>query len=168
MVSRTLLAALLSLLVPTALAAGSETEPLLKRQDIVEQLSPAPRTRGLVLVETAAPASLSFSNVQFEFDSARLTPEARQQVGEIAAALNDERLGSYRFEIAGHADATGSRDYNMTLSAARARAVVEELVLFGVAADRLQSRGWGFDRPLPDIDPYDARQRRVEVVNLDS
>jgi outer membrane protein OmpA-like peptidoglycan-associated protein len=139
-------------------------EEFLTREMIVEQLTPDVRTRGLVLVE-AAP-TVAFGNINFEFDSAVLTHDARVQVEEIAAALQDASLQTYRFEVAGHADARGSDAYNLALSRARAEAVVRELERLGVDGERLHSSGWGKRRPLAGMAPEDRRQRRVEVVNL--
>src|SRR5688572_28512620 len=46
--------------------------------------------------------------VNFELDSAELTPEARAQLAEFARALRDNRLKSHHFVIEGHTDARGS------------------------------------------------------------
>jgi outer membrane protein OmpA-like peptidoglycan-associated protein len=160
------LAALLLTGAVPAPVAVAEAAASMKRQQIIDQLTPAPRTRGLVLVEEEVQASVSFDNIRFELNSSTLTGNALDQVREIAAALQDQRLSSYRFEIAGHTDGRGSAAHNLALSAARAEAVLKALVVLGVAEHRLRSRGWGQSRYLPGVDPGDGRQRRVEIVNL--
>lgn len=70
-----------------------------------------------------------------------------------------------RVRVEGHTDARGSRTRNLALSQARAAAVVRYLVQRGVAADRLESQGFGPDRPVvPNATTPEehARNRRVE------
>ncbi|MDQ3036987.1 MAG: OmpA family protein [Myxococcota bacterium] len=70
-----------------------------------------------------------------------------------------------RVIVEGHTDARGRRDRNIALSQRRAESVVRFLVAEGVAAERLEARGFGPDRPqVPDArTPAEhARNRRVE------
>jgi outer membrane protein OmpA-like peptidoglycan-associated protein len=66
--------------------------------------------------------------------------------------------------ITGHADDTGDDDYNMKLSAARARSVRAFVVGTGVDADRLGIQFFGKRRPRVSGTNYEARKqnRRVE------
>lgn len=68
--------------------------------------------------------------------------------------------------IAGHTDITGPRDYNMTLSEARAQSVADYLAREGVQEVRLYPFGEGPDRPIADNNTEQGRQanRRVELV----
>ncbi|MEJ7661336.1 MAG: OmpA family protein [Hymenobacter sp.] len=66
--------------------------------------------------------------------------------------------------IAGHTDRLGESDKNQVLSEERAAAVKAYLVRAGIAADRLETVGYGDARPL-HLSP-DARNRRVEVSQL--
>jgi outer membrane protein OmpA-like peptidoglycan-associated protein len=106
--------------------------------------------------------------VQFAVGSAVIDARSHGLLDEIAALLRDhpELL---LLEIQGHTDATGDAASNRTLSEDRAAAVRDYLVTGGVEAERLQSAGYGPDRPLVDgDDPASlARNRRVEILVLE-
>ena len=102
--------------------------------------------------------------VNFAFDSADLTTDARITLDELASALRGPRLEGKSFILAGHTDAVGTADYNQSLSERRAKAVRDYLVSPGqVSPDRLKAEGWGFSRPMNADDPKAAENRRVEV-----
>ena len=46
-----------------------------------------------------------------------------------------------------HTDRWGSEEYNIDLSARRARSVTDYLISVGIRPDRLQSQGYGKSRP---------------------
>jgi outer membrane protein OmpA-like peptidoglycan-associated protein len=102
--------------------------------------------------------------VNFAFNSADLTTDARITLDELAKALRGTRLASKRFILAGHTDAVGTSEYNQALSERRANSVRTYLIEQGqVSSDRLSTEGWGFSRPLNSQDPKAAENRRVEV-----
>jgi outer membrane protein OmpA-like peptidoglycan-associated protein len=119
-------------------------------------------------VEQADSGPLAIAmRVQFEFDSARLTPEARRTLDKVAAVLNDQLMQGVVVAIEGHADARGPDDYNLSLSRKRARSVWEYLVdEHGVDRRRLEFTGKGEDTPYDPSDPYAGVNRRVEFRNL--
>jgi outer membrane protein OmpA-like peptidoglycan-associated protein len=101
--------------------------------------------------------------MSFDRGSAELTAAARATLDRFAAGLL--RVGSFRpFTVEGHTDSSGGRALNATLSAMRARSVVDYLAEKGVDRSRLKARGLGFDRPLPGRSADDPANRRVEVV----
>jgi OmpA-OmpF porin, OOP family len=69
-----------------------------------------------------------------------------------------------KMRIEGHTDNKGKRDYNLNLSQSRADSVKSYLVKRGVAADRLEGRGFGPDKPIDtnDTEAGRALNRRVE------
>jgi outer membrane protein OmpA-like peptidoglycan-associated protein len=71
-----------------------------------------------------------------------------------------------RLSIEGHTDDTGDAAHNQELSSARARSVLGALVGLGVDPSRLQSKGYGQDKPLADnaTKAGRAENRRVELV----
>ena len=103
--------------------------------------------------------------IEFELNSAELTPQAMRQLDQVGAALIDAEMVDVPVTIEGHADATGAEDYNRRLSQARADTALAYLISRGgVAGERLQAIGYGSDRLLLEWSPTDARQRRVEIV----
>jgi outer membrane protein OmpA-like peptidoglycan-associated protein len=102
--------------------------------------------------------------VFFKLNSARIVPRAFPLLDNVASVIQAHpEIEQIRIE--GHTDRTGSLDFNMRLSKARAASVVEYLVSKGVSKDRLVAEGFGPTRPLvPDANTKAARaqNRRVE------
>jgi len=121
--------------------------------------------RGCVVQATQQ--TLRLEGVNFEFNSATLTAEAREILLGVAEALRGEP--NLRAEIAGHTDSSGSDQYNLQLSQRRAEAVRDFLVAQGIAASRLIARGYGESQPVADNSTESGRalNRRVEfrVIN---
>ncbi len=69
-------------------------------------------------------------------------------------------------EVQGHADDTGTAEFNQQLSAQRAQAVRGWLVKKGIDGKRLVSRGYGATRPIAtnQTDEGKAANRRVQFV----
>jgi outer membrane protein OmpA-like peptidoglycan-associated protein len=104
--------------------------------------------------------------VNFDFDSDRLTPAAKENLGQFAEALHDPQLKSQKFAIDGFTDASGTEVYNLNLSERRAEAVVNFLAQHGVDRENLIAKGFGPTKPrVPD--PYNAANRRVETHLVD-
>ena len=102
--------------------------------------------------------------VFFDFDSAQLTPEARQVV---AAAAADALQGrTTRIDVTGHTDRSGSAQYNQALSVRRGETVRRELVADGVADGLIVTRGVGESDPLVATADgvREPQNRRVEIV----
>ncbi|MBK8209095.1 MAG: OmpA family protein [Rhodospirillales bacterium] len=106
--------------------------------------------------------------ILFEYDSAALTPTAREQLDQLTEALASPSLSAAFFRIEGHTDAVGSDAYNRRLSEARAASVVEYLVEHGISSSRLQAVGLGENDLNDRAHPTAAENRRVKVVNLSS
>jgi outer membrane protein OmpA-like peptidoglycan-associated protein len=102
--------------------------------------------------------------VFFDWDRADLTDRARQIITEAAGAAR--RVSSTRIEVAGHADRSGTPQYNQRLSERRAQAVAAELVRQGVARNEIAITAFGESRPLvPTADGVrEPQNRRVEIV----
>ena len=105
-------------------------------------------------------------HVHFDFGIATLKADAGPVLEQIASLL--EADADLRVSIEGHTDDIGNAAANRTLSRQRAQAVVDALVVRGIAADRLRAAGFGADQPIADNATSEgrARNRRVELVRL--
>lgn len=102
--------------------------------------------------------------VYFDTDRATIQARSNSLLDNVASIMKAHpELGRVRVE--GHTDSRGNRAYNVGLSQRRAAAVVKALVERGVAASRLESAGFGPDRPVADNGTEEgrARNRRVEL-----
>ena len=129
----------------------------------MRQASAGPYKPTAALKPSAKPGDLL---INFQLGSASLTPQGRSNARAFAEALKSPALSSYRFALGGHTDASGSADRNTALSQARAEAVKNFLVAQGVAADRLDAKGYGSSQLADSAHPNAAANRRVEGLRL--
>ncbi|RVT98791.1 OmpA family protein [Rhodovarius crocodyli] len=135
----------------------------------VRPVPPPPPPGGMAV--TTAPADVPAISLQVNFatGSARLEPNAVEDLARLGMALNSPQLRAFRFRIEGHTDTAGDAFANQVLSERRAGAVRDFLVArAGVAAFRLQVVGLGESQlliPTPDEMP-ERRNRRVQILNL--
>ncbi len=101
--------------------------------------------------------------IYFAFDSAELNAAAKGALDRVATSLSDK---TFVVAIAnGHADHTGTEEYNMGLSQRRADSVANYLISKGVAASQIRTRAYGESRPAADNSTAlgRAKNRRVEI-----
>ncbi len=103
---------------------------------------------------------LATVKVLFASNSATVTAEGGESLERLAPCL-----GEGRYEVAGHADSSGTDAINDPLARARAEAVARVLAGRGVDATRLEAKGYGSAHPLVDNATLEgrARNRRVEI-----
>jgi len=119
-------------------------------------------TAGTELTTNAGPTAFAFL-VQFALDSTEVLPASRPYLDSIGEMLSLPEARDRNIVVVGHADASGPASYNQKLSERRAGAVKDYLIAwFGIPAERLIATGRGESSPLPGLDPYAARNRRVE------
>lgn len=113
-------------------------------------------------VEPAVGTRVRLDNVQFEFDKAELLPGYEKELEKLVDLMTD--FPYLRVEIEGHTDDQGSDEYNLKLSDARAKAVVDYLLKKKVEQERLSWKGYGESKPLApnDSEANRAINRRVE------
>lgn len=145
---------LLLVLALTACAKKTvtETEPVAEPEPMVAEPVAEPPA---VKVETAdekepvmpkpAPQPIELTTIYFEFDSDRLTEDARRVLAENAALLQKE--ADKRIVIEGHCDERGSDSYNLALGERRAQATRAYLATLGVASQRCSVVSYGEERP---------------------
>lgn len=105
--------------------------------------------------------------ILFASGSDRIRPESTPTLEEIAGMLTAHP--DLRLAIEGHTDSDGEDAFNLGLSERRAAAVMAWLVTErGVAADRLEAKGFGESKPAAPNDTAEGKQqnRRVELVRL--
>lgn len=104
------------------------------------------------------------SDILFDVDSYSLKPETRNQLTDFAKTLNKDEDTDVLIE--GHADATGSEDYNLKLSRQRADAVASFLGAQGVKTSRVDEKGYGESQPVADNSSESGRRknRRVDIA----
>jgi outer membrane protein OmpA-like peptidoglycan-associated protein len=123
--------------------------------------------RESIAVKSESPR-LSFDQITFEFDSARISREAFPVLLEIGTALKSEELRGLRFLIEGHTDATGGLQYNMRLSARRADAVKRYLITrHNLRVNRLLTAGKGSTDLHDTENPTSGTNRRVVLMAFD-
>lgn len=111
-----------------------------------------------------AGSAAGLAPVYFDFDSYLLTVEARDTLSRNAHWLTENQLA--RVIIEGHADERGSDEYNLALSENRALTAQRYLNAIGVQSDRMESVGYGEEKPALSghDDATFAKNRRVEFV----
>jgi outer membrane protein OmpA-like peptidoglycan-associated protein len=103
--------------------------------------------------------------VTFRINSAVLSPEAKQQLDELAAKTEGQK--AFMIEVSGHTDSTGSDAKNFRLSQQRAEAVVQYLAVNHKIPLRrfITPMGYGKTEAVADNSTAEGRSqnRRVEV-----
>jgi outer membrane protein OmpA-like peptidoglycan-associated protein/flagellar hook assembly protein FlgD len=107
---------------------------------------------------------IRISNIEFAFDKAEFTGKAFPILNRVTELLN--KYGKYNVLIEGHTDDIGEEEYNLRLSEARAKNVMDYLISKGIDEKRLMFRGMGETMPfLPNTDSENRRRnRRVEFL----
>lgn len=106
-------------------------------------------------------------NIQFDYDSSRITASSQQILNVLIIAMSSEELSQLKFRIEGHTDSTGTVEYNQRLSQQRADEVRRVLVAAHINGDRLSTEGKGASDPLNPNDPGAAENRRVRIVSVE-
>ena len=103
----------------------------------------------------------SFDRLEFETDSARLSPTASEQLGNIAEILR--AYPKVKVKIGGYTDNTADQAHNLELSQARASAAKDTIVAMGIDASRLSAEGYGDAHPIAGNSTAEGRQRNRRV-----
>lgn len=99
--------------------------------------------------------------VFFQIGKSNIDSKDKARIKLLAEAINAAQE-QCTYEVAGYADKkTGSAKYNQQLSEKRAQAVYDLLVEYGVAADKLEVKGYGGVEPM--FDNNDTLSRCVIV-----
>lgn len=105
--------------------------------------------------------------IYFEYNSAEISPASISTMIKLGRALSDKELKEGTFLVAGHTDAKGSDQYNLTLSQRRAKAVKHFLMEnFAIKHGKLVAVGYGEEELKDFHNPHSGENRRVQVTNL--
>jgi outer membrane protein OmpA-like peptidoglycan-associated protein len=107
---------------------------------------------------------MSLSDILFDFGKAHLRREAELNLAKMSAIL--QQYPEMSILIEGHTDNIGSEEYNLKLSEQRAQAVYDFLAEQGIAAERMETKGYGLSQPVETNATPEGRQanRRVDLV----
>ena len=127
------------------------------------------RNRLLYLYLSPAPAPVAKEvvtfNLLFGFDKSAITDEMIPVLEQVKMILDEEP--DTNFILSGHTDSTGPEAYNQGLSERRAASVKNWLVSNGVAASKLEAKGYGETQAKYDNSTKEGRKlnRRVEMMS---
>ena len=134
-------------------------------QQLGTVLSPDPKAEAEMEQALQKDCRAPTYGILFETASAELNPASRPALQQIGAIM--KRHADWRLTIEGHTDSIGGAASNLDLSNRRAAAVRAALTSqYGVAGDRLLTKGFGLTRPVETNGTIEgrARNRRVELV----
>lgn len=144
-------------------AIDQQRAEIAKNQQLIEEL----KRRNIEARETDRGVIVNLPNVNFQFDSAELTPEGRDRVTQIASIIKRD-APNRRIAVEGHAsrESAAQEAYNQRLSERRANTVADALERSGVNSGRVSARGLGTRAPAASNDTEEGRRRnrRVEVI----
>lgn len=138
------------------------------RQEAIEMAAKAAELQRqmaeLQATQTERGIVLTLGDVLFDLNKATLKPGSQQKIAKVASFMSE--YPDKNVVIEGHTDSTGEDNYNHTLSAQRAATVKLALVMGGIEATRVVSRGLGETVPVASNDNSLGRQqnRRVEII----
>jgi outer membrane protein OmpA-like peptidoglycan-associated protein len=144
-------------------SAGSRASIVGKEKIVVSADQPAPRPRKARKAKVVGKKIEITEKVMFDTAKATIKPESHELLNDVAEVIK-EHPGIKKVRIEGHTDSDGTDAYNKKLSDDRAASVRAFLVEAGVAEDRLESVGYGEEKPIADNDTEEGKykNRRVE------
>lgn len=109
-------------------------------------------------------SSIVLKNIFFETDKSDLKVESKAELDKLKEFLVQNQ--NISIEIAGHTDKEGGYDYNKKLSEDRAHAVYNYLIEEGIDKNRLQYKGYSYDKPIADNETEEGKalNRRTEFI----
>lgn len=123
-------------------------------------------TNNFSLTKLEVGTKIVLKNIYFDLGKATLKPESNTELDKVVKFMQEN--ADLKIEISGHTDNVGSEKSNTKLSEARAKSVVDYLILHNIPQERLVYKGYGFSQPIAPNTTADGRQmnRRVEFKIL--
>ena len=115
-------------------------------------------------LETTAIPETSVRDINFDFDSSIIRPDAREILKVNADFLLKNRISSIVIE--GHCDERGTAEYNMALGQRRAQETKKYLVNLGIKESTITTISYGEERPLDPGNTEEAwaKNRRAHFL----
>jgi outer membrane protein OmpA-like peptidoglycan-associated protein len=109
-------------------------------------------------------AAMVLKNIQFENNDFKLKETSKVELDKVVQILTENP--TLHIAINGYTDNVGSNESNLMLSTNRAKAVMDYFIEKGIAANRLQYKGFGSAKPIANNDTEEGRaiNRRTEMV----
>jgi outer membrane protein OmpA-like peptidoglycan-associated protein len=151
---------------PAATARKAEQERFLStvRNRVTRSLTASERDTIATIAEEKPRIDLE---INFDYNSAQLSAEARPTASALGDALSSPQLQDGIFILAGHTDAKGGIPFNQDLSERRADAIKRFLVEnHDIEPSRLVTVGYGKSKLKNAEDPFGGENRRVQIVNM--
>ena len=100
----------------------------------------------------------------FDINSSYLRETSKKNLTDLASVLT--KYGDTNILIEGHTDSTGEDQYNKWLSDRRSTSVKKFLTENGIKGNRMETAGYGEEKPIGDNQKAEGRQanRRVEIA----
>ncbi|GAB6269843.1 hypothetical protein DS62_08815 [Smithella sp. SC_K08D17] len=111
-----------------------------------------------------ATAKSPISDINFDYDSSSIRPDAREILKTNADYLLKHRISSIVVE--GHCDERGTAEYNMALGQKRAQETKKYLINLGIQESIIKTVSYGEERPLDPNNNEEAwdKNRRAHFV----
>lgn len=139
--------------------------------DVPDKDDRCPEQAGTVEEAGCLPADVqkfsgSIKGINFDAGKATIKKSSNKTLDEAVAVL--QKYPKLRVEVQGHTDDQGPDDKNMELSQQRADSVKAYLIEKGIAADRVEAKGYGETMPIGDNKKGAGRamNRRIEFKLL--
>ena len=136
-------------------------------QNTAEEAVPAGATTGPEFTRDAIndqASQLADKVIYFDFDQSMIRPEYMELIHAHSRYLS--LYPDVKVRLEGHTDERGTREYNVALGEARAKAVERLMQLNGVSTDQLEAISYGEEVPAVQGHNEDAwgKNRRVELI----
>ncbi|HAA13510.1 MAG TPA: hypothetical protein DCE41_18180 [Cytophagales bacterium] len=134
--------------------------------DVTDISSYAEISKDLPMVPLKVGAVVKMNNLFFTKGTADLEPESIPQIDQIVELMNENP--TMIIELGGHTDNRGVPSANVALSLKRVNEVKQYLVDRGIDGNRIETVGYGGEKPVADnrYEETRALNRRVEIKVL--
>lgn len=100
----------------------------------------------IVLDKIELDKSFVLENIYYDFNRYNIRTDAAKELDKLVQLLLDNP--EIKIELGSHTDSIDSEEYNRTLSQRRAESAVAYMIEHGIAAERLQAKGYGESKPI--------------------